>query len=192
MVYLLKTRVLIERKYPNPESEPTVLGLDDLLFSFNIWLGFCGISGIVFVAEFIFRMKFCRKKFSFHYFWKKFKFNKLKFAKVHQNREGKCQNCYENQKLTPKLLKSFRIKKPEPKIDENAERSTNVVADVHHRVNSDLELNNFGAKVEYDQNFHSESESLELSTEYCQFMEGLEIICSEIEKSNDLKMSNGD
>ena len=43
--YLARTRMKL--KYPNPESEPTVLSIDDLMFGFNIWLGFCGISLIV-------------------------------------------------------------------------------------------------------------------------------------------------
>jgi hypothetical protein len=99
------------------------------------------------VVELIFGIKFCRKKLNFDYIWKQLKFKKIKYAKVHQSMDEKCSNCYKNQKITSKTIKSFKIKKTEPKIEENSSCPSEVEAVVHHRSNSELERKLFGEKV---------------------------------------------
>lgn len=188
VIYLTDPQIVVKTKFPKYESEPNVLYVDDLMFGFTIWLGFCAFSGIVFVAELILGIKFCRKKFNFDYFWKKFKYKKLKFAKVHQSLDQKCSSCYKNQKLTSKTLKSFRIKKPEPKVEENMNCTSTVKAVVHHRMNSELELRALGTKVKEDQNdLLLESESSNISKELSQFEQTMELICLEMKNLKDVE-----
>lgn len=59
--YLIYTYVF-ESKILNPSpSIPQILNVNDLLFGFNIWFGFCGISFILFVVELILDIRFLRK-----------------------------------------------------------------------------------------------------------------------------------
>jgi len=81
------------RKIENDETEPKVLNYDDLSFGFNIWLGFCLISLVGFIAEHIYKL--IRTK-------------KIKFAKVHPVLEGTLESF---RILSPELIEKFRIKK---------------------------------------------------------------------------------
>jgi hypothetical protein len=57
MNYLIENHYTRKWKFEKLEDEPKVLSLDDLVFGFNIWLGSCLISLIMFFAELLFRIK---------------------------------------------------------------------------------------------------------------------------------------
>jgi len=116
MSHLVTTRVLVRIKYPQDEPEPKILNIDDLLFGFNIFLGFCGISGLIFVVELILGTLVCRKNLSFHLLRKKLRNKKIKFAKVHPMNTIVCLICFEHHKLSLKLIKKFKTKKIDCKI----------------------------------------------------------------------------
>jgi len=114
--YLIKTRVLIRRKYPQDEPEPKILNIDDLLFGFNIFLGFCLISGLGFIVELILGTLVCRKNLNFHLLRKKLRNKKIKFAKVHPMNTIVSLICFEHQKLSLELIRKFKAKKTDSQI----------------------------------------------------------------------------
>ncbi|KAL7050120.1 hypothetical protein ACKWTF_003962 [Chironomus riparius] len=57
MKHLIENYYTKKWKFEKLEDEPKVLSLDDLIFGFNIWLGCCLITIIVFFAEQIGRIK---------------------------------------------------------------------------------------------------------------------------------------
>lgn len=72
--YLLDNH-LKRKKIVKLEDHARVLRLKDLLHGFNIWLGFCGISFVVFLVEVLSKIKEHKK------------LNKLKYAKVHPSED---------------------------------------------------------------------------------------------------------
>jgi hypothetical protein len=121
MSYLIKNHRKSYTQFLQTESEPTVLNIEDLAFGFNIWLGFCGTSLAAFLAEMLLDTKLCRK---YSKFLKSLKFRKMKFAKVHQSVEKKCQYCYKNQKLSQELIEKFKVKKIKTENDVETKNST--------------------------------------------------------------------
>jgi hypothetical protein len=108
--HIIKTRVLYVKKYPKDESEPKILNVDDLLFGFNIFLGFCGISGLVFCFELALGIKVCRKNMSIHLLRMKFSNRKVKHAKVHPMNTIISLICFKRQKLSLELIDKFKVK----------------------------------------------------------------------------------
>lgn len=49
--YLIEKDIGTKLKFSQPNSEPSVLNMDDLYFGFNIWLGFCVVSVLSFLVE---------------------------------------------------------------------------------------------------------------------------------------------
>ena len=49
--YLIENEIGKKIKFGQPNSEPSVLSMNDLSFGFNIWLGFCVLSVVSFVIE---------------------------------------------------------------------------------------------------------------------------------------------
>lgn len=109
--HLIKTRVLIRRKYPEDEAEPKILTIEDLLFGFNIFLGFCFICGFIFVIEVILGMKICRTNMSWQILRKKLTTKAMKFAKVHPMTTIESLVFSRSQTKADKILEKFRIKK---------------------------------------------------------------------------------
>ena len=179
MAHLMKTKLFNTRSYPKPESEPNVLNIDDLLFGFNIWAGFCGISGFAFVIETILGIKSCRKILIFDYLKKRFKFKKVKFAKVHQSKDLKCSNCSETQGVKSEMLQKIRIKKSDQVTADVPELSPKEVVTVHHRMNSELELKIFGPKVLEEQSSMSSGNGQSNNTNLCQFEQEMDEFPSE-------------
>ena len=180
VAYLVDNRVLIRQKFSNPESEPNVLNIDDLMFGFNIWLGFCGISGLAFVIEMFLGIKSCRKSLGFDYLKKRFKFKKVKFAKVHQSNDLKCSNCNETQEVKSEMLLKIRIKKSDQATADVPELSPREVVTVHHRMNSELELKIFGPKVLEEQSRMSSCNGQSTNTNSCQFEQVMDVISTEM------------
>ena len=147
MKYLLKTYLFPYRSVPKTTPDPNVLSVEDLAFGFNIFIAFCGISGIIFAAELILGIKICRTNLSFDDLRRKLKFRKVKFAKVHPMNTIVSLICIRNHKLTPALLKKFKIKKNYSKIDTSVEFFKIIVAEVHRRMDSEDELRVFDGKI---------------------------------------------
>jgi hypothetical protein len=116
--HLIKTRVLIRRKYPQDEPEPKVFDVDDLLFGFNIFLGFCGICVIVFCVEVILGIKVCRTNLSFDRLRKKFSNKKEKCAQIHPKSTIDGLIFVRNSQKHSDVLSKFRIRK---KVVENVQ-----------------------------------------------------------------------
>lgn len=53
MNYLIENHIGRKLTFRKPENEPKVLSINDLLFGFNIWLGFCVLSVICFFVEYL-------------------------------------------------------------------------------------------------------------------------------------------
>ncbi|KAL7025525.1 hypothetical protein ACKWTF_013513 [Chironomus riparius] len=97
----LTDNYLKQKKFIVLEEIPKSLSLNDLSFGFNIWLGFCGMSLILFFVE---TMKKLKKE----------KVPRLfKFAKVHPIiNDSSCQDS-KFKEVKPEVYKSFKIlKKP--------------------------------------------------------------------------------
>lgn len=106
--------LLIEKYYTKKwtylkvEKLPKVLDVDDLAFGFNIWLGFCGISGVSFLLEMISRLKIFKFTIFMNTQSNNVKIWKYKSAKVHPS-SNYVQSRHEE--LSAELIKKFRIHK---------------------------------------------------------------------------------
>ena len=109
--HLINTRVLMLKKYPKDESEPKILSLEDLSYGFNIFLGFCLISGLIFIVELILGLKFCRKNMSFNHLRKKLRNTKIKFTKVKPMNTIECLIFARIPQENLDVLSKFRIRK---------------------------------------------------------------------------------
>lgn len=109
--HLIKTRVLIRRKYPKDVAEPKILNIEDLLFGFNIFLGFCLICGIIFWIELILGMKIIRTNLNLVILRRKLMTRTLKFAKIHPMTSIEVLIFSRRQRKVTNLLNEFRIKK---------------------------------------------------------------------------------
>ena len=88
------------RQAHDDDTKPQVLNLNDLSFGFNIWLGFCLISIVAFIAEHIYKLLQPKKR---------------KFAKVNPDFKDSIDPVV---KLSSQLIEKFRIKK-HPQNDES-------------------------------------------------------------------------
>lgn len=94
MDYLIKEHYTKKWRFQKFKKEPKVLNVDNLGFGFNIWLGFCMISLIGFMAELLTKSLIKPKK--------------IKFAKIYPSSEIEITevSCL----LGPKLIEKFKVK----------------------------------------------------------------------------------
>jgi hypothetical protein len=131
-----------------PKLEPKSVGIGDLAFCFYIWIIFCAVSVIALIAELILGIEIFRKNMSFEILWKKFKYRRVKFAKVHQNYIMFHQTCMEDQQLTSNLCEKFVVDK---KIEKKSKTFLTLITELNlikKVVNSEKHLQVFGEKVE--------------------------------------------
>jgi len=137
MENMMQNLMIYSRKFQN-EKDPKILSLDDLAFGWNIWLGFCGISGLIFVFELVLMQKFCRKLILNGFSINIFKYGKIKHGKIHPSKNSQSLEAYENQILTAKLKDKFKILRHELKVNKN---ETNIDD------GNDIETRLFGEKI---------------------------------------------
>ena len=94
MNHLIENHYTKKINFLKTEKDPQVLSVDDLLFGFNIWLGSCLISLIVFIVENLLK---CRKT----------TLRPLKYAKVYPLKDS---NNFTKYKLKIELIQKFRVK----------------------------------------------------------------------------------
>jgi len=140
MSYLIQTYKKLNTLHFQTESEPTILSIDDLAFGFNIWLRFCGSSLVAFLVEMLLNTKFCRK---LTISLKCSKFKKIKFAKVHQRLENKCQKSNKNQKPSQELVKKFKVKRNKTENEVEIDNSLRYLKSVDSTI-AEEELEPFG------------------------------------------------
>lgn len=92
MNYLVDNYYTRKWKFKKVEEGPKTLNIEDLWFGFNIWIGFCFISFVAFLAEQVSRFKKNSRKF--------------KFAKVYSLKTDRIE-AYE--KDITKLNEIFRV-----------------------------------------------------------------------------------
>ncbi|CAG9811684.1 unnamed protein product [Chironomus riparius] len=126
--HLIKTRVLVRRKYPKDESEPMILRIDDLLFGFNIFLGFCIISGLIFVVELILGVKCCRKNLSLEILCRKLKSKKVKYAKIHPMSSIEGLIFSRHRRSVVDVLRQFKIKKKHLVKSQGSQGDNNIMS----------------------------------------------------------------
>lgn len=125
MDYLIKEHYTKKWKFQKSKKKPNVLNIDNLGFGFNIWLGFCMISFIGFMAELL------SKRFR--------KPKKIKYAKIYPSSEIETTefSCL----LGPKLIKKFKIKtnseSDEEKVHEIFINDDNITILMAHRDQDD-------------------------------------------------------
>ena len=101
MSHLIETHYTRKWKFEKFEDGPKVLSLDDLVFGFNIWLGCCLTTFVVFIVEQIRRIKskmFCIIKDSME---------KVTFPKINPSKAYQTESCSS---LNTDNVKNFRIK----------------------------------------------------------------------------------
>lgn len=101
MNHLVEIHYTKSWKFQKPEVGPSTLKVNDLLFGFNIWFGFCLISTLAFVAEL--GLKLLKSRTS----------KRIKFIKIHPSKITSVQyqpNFIQNKS---ELVEIFRIKKRE-------------------------------------------------------------------------------
>jgi hypothetical protein len=128
--------------------EPKSVGIGDLAFCFYIWIISCAVSLVALIAELILGIEICRKNLSFEILWKRFKYRRMKFAKVHQNYIIFHQTCMEDQQLTSNLCEKFIVDK---KIEKKSKTFLTLITElsfIKKVVNSEQHLEVFGEKVE--------------------------------------------
>ena len=111
MNHLIENYYTKKAKVMKVGKNPKILDVDDLAFGFNIWLGFCAISGAAFVIELILGMRTCKKNLSFEILKKKMINRKMKFAKVYPIESTLIVICSENKRPSLKLIEKFKIRK---------------------------------------------------------------------------------
>jgi len=101
MSHLIETHYTRKWKFEKFEDEPKVLSLDDLVFGFNIWLGCCLITFVVFIAEQIKRIKskMCSGI--------KDNMENVTFPKIYPSKDCATESC---SRLNTENVKNFRIK----------------------------------------------------------------------------------
>ncbi|CAG9812360.1 unnamed protein product [Chironomus riparius] len=95
MHHLIQEHFTKKFKFQKVQKIPRILNVNDLLFGFNIWLGFCVISFIGFVLEIL--TKLLKKP------------KKMKYAKIHPSFEDKEIEVFTT--ISPDLIKNFKTKK---------------------------------------------------------------------------------
>lgn len=144
MQFLIKTYIAHFKMYPKMPIEPNILNIYDLMFGFNIFLGFCGISGLAFVAELFLGLKIIRKNLNFDILKRKFHNRKVKNAKVHPMNTIVSLICTKNHKLSSDLIEKF---KKEQKLPESVEFFKVVVEKVCDLIDDDEKFELFGENV---------------------------------------------
>lgn len=130
MKYLIDTYIYERRELLQPASEPQVLYVEDLMFGFNIWIGFCIVCGVVFFIEILLGIRWLRKRILS--IFKKYK--KVKYAKTKPLSNKK---AFSFPKGKPETLDLFKIKKhilDDDKIKDHIDNSNAIDSEISENI----------------------------------------------------------